>query len=90
MRRYETLKGGETMTRHNLYMFRCANKLTRGKMATKTGVSRTTYSLIESGKRDGSHAFWGSLQREFGVPDEQMYSLMKTEEREEQCETKEN
>lgn len=72
------------MTRHNLYMFRCERKLTKGKMAAKTGVSRTTYTMIESGKRDGSQAFWGNLQREFNVPDSEMWVLQKLEERAEQ------
>lgn len=74
------------MARHNLYMFRCDKKLTKGQMAKKTGVSRTTYAYIESGERDGSHKFWTNLQREFGVPDSDMYNLMKKEERTELCE----
>lgn len=69
------------MTRHNLYMFRCNNKLTMGEMAARTGVSRTTYSNIEKGLRDGSQAFWNNLQHEFNVPDTEMYSLMKLVEK---------
>ena len=69
------------MARHNLYMFRCARKLTKRDMAIKTGVSRTTYTYIENGKRDGSQAFWSTLQRVFDVPESDMYSLMKLEER---------
>lgn len=69
------------MSRHNLYMFRCERKLTKGSMAKRTGVCRTTYTNIENGKRDGSHEFWNALQREFDVPDSEMYILMKNEER---------
>ena len=69
------------MVRHNLYMFRCDKKLTKGEMAERTGVSRTTYSLIERGERSGSDEFWSALQREFGIADENMYALMKKEER---------
>lgn len=69
------------MSRHNLYMLRCDNKLTKGEMAKKTGVSRATYTNIENGKRDGSQAFWSALQREFGVADSDMYPLMKKTER---------
>lgn len=65
--------------RENLYMFRCSVKLTRGKMAIRTGVSRATYSLIEKGKRSGSATFWSNLQREFNIPDEKMYFLMRVE-----------
>ncbi len=63
--------------RDNLYMLRCQHKLTKGKMAVKTGISRTTYSLIEKGDRDGSQEFWSAVQREFNVPDSEMYLLMK-------------
>lgn len=77
------------MPRHNLYMFRCENKLTKTKMATRTKVSRTTYAKIENGERDGSRAFWNNLQREFNVPDSEMWNLQKLEERTEQCGLKE-
>lgn len=70
------------MERHNLYMFRCDKKLTQGEMAKKTGVSRTTYSYIELGKRDGSQAFWSAFQREFNIPDEEMYNYMKLQKKE--------
>lgn len=66
--------------RYNLYMLRCSKKLTKGKMAEKTGVSRVTYTLIENGKRDGSQAFWKSVQENFKIPDEKMYSLMQKSE----------
>ena len=69
------------MGRHKLYMLRCENKLTKGDMAKRTGVSRTTYTLIENGKRDGQQAFWSAVQREFNIPDEEMYNYMKLEER---------
>ena len=70
------------MERHNLYVFRCDNKLTQAEFAEKCGVSRVTYGLIESGKRGGSAKFWRTLQSAFGVPDDQMWKLQKTEERE--------
>ncbi len=74
------------MARHNLYMFRCDRKLTKGDMAKKTGVSRTTYTHIEKGERFGSEKFWNNFQGEFNVPDNEMFLLMKNEEREELCE----
>lgn len=77
------------MTRHNLYMFRCERKLTKGQMAKILGCSRTTYSNIERGLRDGEQKVWSALQREFNVPDSEMWVLQKLEERTEQCETKE-
>lgn len=61
----------------------------QAEIAEMCGVSRNTYRYIEQGKRDGSQAFWRKLQREFNVPDSEMYLLMKLDERTEQCETKE-
>lgn len=69
------------MERHNLYLFRCDKKLTQAEMAEICGVSRVTYGHIESGRRGGSQDFWNTLQQVFGVPDEQMWTLQKLEER---------
>lgn len=73
--------------RYKLYMLRCSKKLTKGEMAEKTGVSRVTYGLIENGKRQGNADFWHKVQSEFSIPDEQMYSLMRTSDKEDEtCE----
>lgn len=69
------------MERHNLYIFRCDNRLNQAEMAEKCGVSRVTYGKIENGERGGSADFWGTLQKVFGVPDEEMWKLQKLEER---------
>ena len=69
--------------RYNLYMLRCEQRLTKRDMAKRTGVSRTTYTYIEAGTRDGKQGFWRALQREFAIPDEKMYSLMRKEEKNE-------
>ena len=68
--------------RLNLKLFRIKNKLTQLQIAEMIGCSRATYSFIESGKRGGTHNFWSSLQRAFDVPDEEMYPLMRTDEKE--------
>lgn len=66
--------------RTELKLLRVKNHLTQGGFAERVGVSRIAYSFIENGKRQGSENFWGSVQKEFSVPDEKMYSLMKNEE----------
>ena len=66
--------------RTNLYMFRHNHKLSQSKMAEKCGVSRVTYGKIENGERSGSADFWRTLQKAFGVPDEEMWNLQKIEE----------
>ena len=68
--------------RTELKLFRVKRNLRQDDMAEKCGVSRVTYSFIENGKRGGSAKFWSKLQNVFSVPDEQMYGLMKIEERE--------
>ena len=72
------------MQRHNLYMFRHEHGLTQEEMGKKCGVSRPTYAFIERGERSGTGEFWGNLQREFNVPDAEMYPLQKLDEREKQ------
>ena len=64
-----------------LKQFRIGEHLKQSEMCEKCGVSRRTYGLIEAGKRSGSAAFWSNLQREFDVPDSEMYNLMKIDER---------
>lgn len=66
--------------RKNLKLFRVSHGLTQKDMAEKTGLSRTGYGFIEKGRTQGSPTFWNALQREFNVPDEDMYKLMKLEE----------
>ena len=65
------------MPRHNLYMFRCEKKLTKGEMAKRTGVCRTTYAHIENGERDGSAKFWDNLQAVFSLSDGETRALQK-------------
>lgn len=71
------------MSRHNLYMFRCDKRLTQAEIADKIGVSRRGYANVENGKRGGTAEFWAAVQREFNVPDEEMYALMKLKEEQE-------
>lgn len=72
------------MERHNLYLFRCDNKLTQGEMAKRCGVCRTTYANIENGKRDGSLKFWNRVQAEFNVSDPLLRTLQKREDNNEE------
>lgn len=63
--------------RHELKVFRVMQNLTQDEMAAKTGVSRTTYNLIENGSRRGSQAFWLTLQETFKLEDGQVWNLQK-------------
>lgn len=69
------------MKRKNLYMFRHNKELSMQEMSKKTGVSRMTYSYIESGNRFGCAAFWDNLQHVFDLSDDEVRKLQKTEER---------
>lgn len=42
-----------------------AGNLTQEEMANRLGVSRVTYSFVESGKSKGSIDFWLAVEREF-------------------------
>lgn len=63
--------------RTKLKQFRVGTKLTQTEFAEKIGVSRATYSFVETGQRGGTHEFWQAIQDVFNVPDEDMYSLQK-------------
>ena len=68
--------------RTELKKFRIGLHLTQSEMAERIGVSRTTYGFVERGERGGTAEFWEKLQKEFDVPDEKMYQLMKRDEKE--------
>lgn len=63
--------------RRNLTVLRAKHGLTRAAMADRIGVSRSTYSAIENGKRGCSQAFLDRIQTEFGVPNAEMWELTK-------------
>lgn len=63
--------------RRNLTVLRAKHGLTRAEMADKIGVSRSTYSEIENGKRGCSQSFLNKLQSAFDIPDADMWELTK-------------
>ena len=63
------------MKRIELKSLRVRNDLTQPQMAKKTGVSLSTYNLIEQGKRRGSQEFWLNLQKEFDLKDGEVWKL---------------
>lgn len=65
------------MKRIKLKMFRTSLDLSQEDMAKVLGVSRSQYSQIENGKRDGTLSFWKKLQRVFDISDEDMWALAK-------------
>lgn len=72
------------MTRGNtaLKLLRVRSGLTQEEMARRLTISRQTYSKIENGSVDGNIAFWSTVQREFKISSEKMWSLVKNENRE--------
>lgn len=71
------LKGGGTMARNALYMFRHEQRLSQQGMADVIGCSRATYAAIEAGKQDGRVKFWENLKNGFGITDAKKGELMK-------------
>ena len=76
------MRTSKKVERENLYLLRCKHKLTQAEFATKCGISCRGYQNIEWGNRSGTAEFWSALQRVFNIPDGEMYSLMKLEEKE--------
>ena len=65
--------------RVNLKCLRIKHKLNQGEIARILNVSRGQYLAIENGKSNGSMNFWQAIQKVFGVPDSEMWELMKCE-----------
>lgn len=61
--------------RVGLAMLRAKYDLTQEQIAERCGVKKATYCLIEQGKRNGTLAFWQTVQREFALTDAQVWSL---------------
>ena len=67
------------MKNKELIKLRVDHDLTQEKTAELCGVSVSTYSLIENGKRRGSKEFWTALQKLFNLDGEQMWKLQNPE-----------
>lgn len=65
--------------RTNLKLFRVKRGLTQEEISDLIGCARATYSMIETGKREGRRSFWNALQKAFNVADDEMWELMKVE-----------
>lgn len=65
------------MKRKQLKLFRIARDMNQQNMAARLGFSRSQYALIERGARGGSIDFWENFQKEFHVPDADMWGLIK-------------
>lgn len=63
--------------RQALRLLRVKYDLTQEQMAERLGVDRGTYANIELGKRRGSIEFWETVQKEFNIPDADMYALQR-------------
>lgn len=61
--------------RHELKVFRVKQNLNQEQMADKLGVSKGTYSRIETGKMRGSQEFWLKLQSEFNLEGGEVWKL---------------
>lgn len=67
--------------RTNLKIFRIRQHLSQTEISERIGCSRATYAAIEGGIRIGRPTFWHDLQQAFGLPDEEMWLLMKNYEK---------
>ena len=66
--------------RTGLKILRIKQHLTQAEVATKLGVSYSTYNLIEQGKRKGSTEFWQRIQTVFNLSDAEMWQLYANKE----------
>lgn len=66
--------------RTNLKILRVKNNLTQEEMANRIGCTRTTYSSIEKGERNGRQSFWVNLQKAFDIPDNELWGYIKNDD----------
>lgn len=64
--------------RTNLKLLRVKHGLTQGEFAALIGCNRSTYSAIESGKREARRMFWKAIERTF--PTANIEELKKVDE----------
>lgn len=53
--------------------------LTQVEAARLANVSTTDYNMIENGVKVGSFNFWHKIQMAFGVPDSEMWRMVKND-----------
>lgn len=70
------------MERRGLKVLRAQRGLTQTEMAKLLGMSRSNYCQIENGWQGAGEGFAKRLQSAFGIPDGEMWSLLKQEEKE--------
>lgn len=63
--------------RTELKVLRIKHNLTQVEIAQKLGVSKSTYNLVEQGKRNGSKKFWLAVQNLFELGDAEVWKLQK-------------
>lgn len=62
-----------------LIKLRVDHDLTQEDMAEICGVAKSTYNLIENGKRRGSKKVWQTIQAHFNMSGEQIWKLQNPE-----------
>lgn len=67
------------MRRLQLKAFRASKGLSQEEMAKRLGITRSRYSGIEAGRRNGSQEFWFKFQQAFEIEGEEMWNLMSKE-----------
>lgn len=65
------------MERINLKIFRIKNLLTQEQMAKKIGLSRNSYLMLESGKRDFKISTLKKFKKAFNLTEDEMIKLIE-------------
>jgi DNA-binding XRE family transcriptional regulator len=67
------------MKNKELIKLRVDHDLTQIDLAEICGISKSTYNLIENGKRRGSKKVWQTIQTHFNLSGEQIWKLQNPE-----------
>ena len=61
---------------NKLKTIRCSNLLSQREMSKRLNTTIITYNKIELSKTSGSVKFWTKFQKEFGIPDMDMWGII--------------
>jgi transcriptional regulator with XRE-family HTH domain len=58
-----------------LFLLRKNRKWTQAQMGSALGYSKSAIHKVETGLSEGTLEFWRRVQREFNIPDSEMWGL---------------
>lgn len=71
------MSGSVVAKNRSLYKLRVDRRWSQMTVAATAKIPISTYQLIEQGKNEGKPSTWLKLQKLYGIPDEEMWKIIK-------------